>query len=127
MEGAGTRFCATVARLTNVHFTSILAAVTSPLTATLGASQLAAAGGTHEYAVRRIWVPNDALLARRDTDDAAATRRACRVYCGGRQSPRRVPWRRMVRRDDNKLNGLINAAKHKVMSAVDDATLETRQ
>ena len=33
----------------------------------------------------------------------------------------------MVRREDNKLNGLINAAEHKVMSAVDDATLESRQ
>ena len=33
----------------------------------------------------------------------------------------------MVRREDNKLNGLINAAEHKVMSAADDATLESRQ
>ena len=112
---------------TSVLFMSTLAPVTSPLTATLGASQLAAAGGTHEYAVRRIWVPNDALLARRDTDDAAATRRACRVYCGGRQSPRRVPWRRIVHRDDNKLMDGSYAEELEVMPAAHDASLASRQ
>ena len=90
-------------------------------------SQPAPAEGTPEDAIRTIWVPNDALLARRGADDAATSRRARYMHQYDRQPSRQVECRRMVRREDNKLNGLINAAEHKVMSAVDDATIESRQ
>ena len=95
--------------------------------ATIGVSQLAPAEGTPEDAIRTTWVPNDALLARRGADDASALRRAHLMHRGDRQPFQQVEWRRMVRRKDNKLNGLINAAEHNVMSAVDDATVESRQ